>query len=70
MFEKRKERRIETNVKKKKKERKTWRVKKLFKWVTSLKLESVKKEKKLWRKVKRNVKEKNIKKMSSVKKEM
>lgn len=54
----------------KKKERKTWRVKKLFKWVTSLKLESVKKEKKLWRKVKRNVKEKNIKKMSSVKKEM
>lgn len=55
---------------KKKKERKTWRVKKLFKWVTSLKLESVKKEKKLWRKVKRNVKEKNIKKMSSVKKEM
>lgn len=68
MFEKRKGRRIETNVKKK--ERKTWRVKKLFKWVTSLKLESVKKEKKLWRKVKRNVKEKNIKKMSSVKKEM
>lgn len=29
----------------KKKERKTWRVKKLFKWVTSLKLESVKKKK-------------------------
>lgn len=65
-----KEEGLKQMLKKKKKERKTWRVKKLFKWVTSLKLESVKKEKKLWRKVKRNVKEKNIKKMSSVKKEM
>lgn len=40
-----KEEGLKQMLKKKKKERKTWRVKKLFKWVTSLKLESVKKKK-------------------------
>lgn len=61
MFEKKKGRRIEKNVKKKE----NLEGKKLFKWVTNLKLESVKK--KWWRKVKCNVKEKSKKKWTWLK---